>query len=44
VGKQAGYISLYRGRDEIRKVPEAQGVEELLNLIKSDGQWIEPEI
>ena len=44
VGKQAGYISLYRGRDEIRKVPEAQGVEELLNLIKSDGQWIDPEI
>ena len=42
VGKQAGYISLYRGRDEIRKVPEAQGVEELLNLIKSDGQWIDP--
>jgi (E)-4-hydroxy-3-methylbut-2-enyl-diphosphate synthase len=42
VGKQAGYISLYRGRDEIRKVPEAQGVEELLNLIKSDGRWIDP--
>ncbi len=42
VGKQAGYISLYRGRDEIRKVPEAQGVEELLNLIKSDGRWVDP--
>lgn len=42
VGKQAGWISLYRGRDEIKKVPEAQGVEELINLIKSDGCWIEP--
>ena len=43
VGKQPGYISLYRGREEIKKVPEAQGVEELINLIKSDGRWIEPE-
>ncbi|MBD2035560.1 (E)-4-hydroxy-3-methylbut-2-enyl-diphosphate synthase [Phormidium sp. FACHB-592] len=42
VGKQAGWISLYRGRDEIKKVPEAQGVEELINLIKSDGCWVDP--
>ncbi|MGL5134718.1 MAG: (E)-4-hydroxy-3-methylbut-2-enyl-diphosphate synthase, partial [Planktothrix sp.] len=28
VGKQPGFISLYRGRDEIKKVPENQGVEE----------------
>ena len=43
VGKQPGYISLYRGREEIKKVPEEQGVEELINLIKSDGRWVEPE-
>ncbi len=43
VGKQPGYISLYRGREEIKKVPEAQGVEELINLIKADDRWIEPE-
>jgi (E)-4-hydroxy-3-methylbut-2-enyl-diphosphate synthase len=43
VGKQPGYISLYRGRDEIKKVPEDQGVEELINLIKADGRWVEPE-
>ncbi len=43
VGKQPGYISLYRGREEIKKVPESQGVEELINLIKSDNRWIEPE-
>ncbi len=42
VGKQPGYISLYRGREEIKKVPEAQGVEELLNLIKGDGRWVDP--
>ncbi|HEY9641277.1 MAG TPA: (E)-4-hydroxy-3-methylbut-2-enyl-diphosphate synthase [Coleofasciculaceae cyanobacterium] len=43
VGKQAGYISLYRGREEIKRVPEDQGVAELINLIKADGQWIEPQ-
>jgi (E)-4-hydroxy-3-methylbut-2-enyl-diphosphate synthase len=42
VGKQPGYISLYRGREEIKKVPESQGVRELINLIKADGRWIEP--
>jgi (E)-4-hydroxy-3-methylbut-2-enyl-diphosphate synthase len=42
VGKQAGYISLYRGREEIKKVPENRGVEELINLIKADGRWIDP--
>ena len=42
VGKQPGYISLYRGREEIKRVPEDQGVAELINLIKSDGRWVEP--
>ena len=42
VGKQPGYISLYRGRDEIKRVPEAEGVQELINLIKSDDRWVEP--
>jgi (E)-4-hydroxy-3-methylbut-2-enyl-diphosphate synthase len=43
VGKQPGYISLYRGREEIKKVPEDRGVEELINLIKADGRWVEPD-
>ena len=30
------------GRDEIRKVPEAEGVEALIQLIKEDGRWVEP--
>lgn len=42
VGKQAGYISLYRGREEIKRVPENEGVSELINLIKADGRWVEP--
>ena len=43
VGKQPGTIALYRGREEIRRVPEAEGVEQLINLIKADGRWVEPE-
>jgi (E)-4-hydroxy-3-methylbut-2-enyl-diphosphate synthase len=43
VGKQAGYISLYRGREEIKRVPEEQGVAELINLIKADGRWVDPD-
>jgi (E)-4-hydroxy-3-methylbut-2-enyl-diphosphate synthase len=42
VGKQPGYISLYRGRDEVKKVPEDQGVAQLIDLIKADGRWVEP--
>ncbi|HEY9782035.1 MAG TPA: (E)-4-hydroxy-3-methylbut-2-enyl-diphosphate synthase [Leptolyngbyaceae cyanobacterium] len=42
VGKQPGFISLYRGREEIKRVPESQGVEELINLIKADDRWVDP--
>jgi (E)-4-hydroxy-3-methylbut-2-enyl-diphosphate synthase len=40
--RQPGYISLYRGREEIKKVPEDRGVAELINLIKEDGRWVDP--
>ena len=43
VGKQPGYIALYRGREEIKRVPEENGVEELIDLIKADERWVEPE-
>ncbi len=43
VGKQPGYISLYRGKEEIKKVPEADGVAELIGLIKADDRWFDPE-
>ena len=42
VGKTPGYISLYRRREEIKKVPEDDGVEELISLIKADGLWVDP--
>jgi (E)-4-hydroxy-3-methylbut-2-enyl-diphosphate synthase len=43
VGKTPGTIALYRGKDEIKRVPEADGVSELINLIKADGRWVDPE-
>ncbi|MEL6470284.1 MAG: (E)-4-hydroxy-3-methylbut-2-enyl-diphosphate synthase [Cyanobacteria bacterium J06623_4] len=43
VGKQPGTIALYRGREEIKRVPEENGVEALIELIKSDGRWVDPE-
>jgi (E)-4-hydroxy-3-methylbut-2-enyl-diphosphate synthase len=42
VGKTPGTISLYRGREEIRRVPEAEGVDALIALIKDDGRWVDP--
>jgi (E)-4-hydroxy-3-methylbut-2-enyl-diphosphate synthase len=42
VGKTPGTISLYRGREEIRRVPEIDGVEALIALIKEDGRWVDP--
>jgi (E)-4-hydroxy-3-methylbut-2-enyl-diphosphate synthase len=42
VGKTPGVISLYRGREEIKKVPEDRGVEELVTLIRADGRWVDP--
>lgn len=42
VGKQPGFISLYRGRDEVTKVAEDQGVAALIDLIKSDDRWVDP--
>ena len=42
VGGAPGVISLYRGRQEIRKVPENEGVKALIQLIKEDGRWMDP--
>jgi (E)-4-hydroxy-3-methylbut-2-enyl-diphosphate synthase len=44
VGKGAGLITLYRGREVVKNmVPAERGVEELIELIKSDGRWEEPD-
>ncbi len=42
VGKGPGVIALYRGREEIKKVPEENGVNALVELIKEDGKWHDP--
>ena len=42
VGKGKGTIALYRRKEEIRRVPENEGVEALIQLIKDDGKWVEP--
>ncbi len=44
VGAGKDRISLYRGKELIRKnVKTADALNELINLIKEDGRWIEPE-
>lgn len=42
VGRTPGYISLYRGKEEVKKVPETEGVQALIDLIKADGRWVDP--
>ena len=42
VGKGGGIITLYRGRNPVKNVPQEQGVTELVDLIKSDGRWTDP--
>jgi (E)-4-hydroxy-3-methylbut-2-enyl-diphosphate synthase len=43
VGSGVDKITLYRGKDIIkRSVPSSQAVDELIGLIKEDGNWSEP--
>jgi (E)-4-hydroxy-3-methylbut-2-enyl-diphosphate synthase len=43
VGAGNGMISLYKGRDLIRKnIPEAEAVDALIKLLKEYGDWKEP--
>ncbi|KAJ8908305.1 hypothetical protein NDN08_005019 [Rhodosorus marinus] len=42
VGRGPGTIALYRGREEIRVVPEEDGVQELIRLLQGDGVWVDP--
>ncbi|MEQ6119757.1 (E)-4-hydroxy-3-methylbut-2-enyl-diphosphate synthase [Reichenbachiella sp. MALMAid0571] len=44
VGSGKGKITLYKGQEVIkRSVPSAHAVDELIEIIKSDGAWVEPE-
>ena len=42
VGKGKGPIAFYRRKEEIKRVPEDEGVNALIQLIKDDGKWIDP--
>ncbi len=42
VGKGKGTIALYRRKEEIKRIPEDEGVNALIQLIKDDGKWIDP--
>ena len=45
VGVGKGKIALYRGQEVIKKaVPEAQAVDELIELMREDGKWVEKEV
>jgi (E)-4-hydroxy-3-methylbut-2-enyl-diphosphate synthase len=44
VGSGPGRITLYRSKEVVkRNVPSAKAVDELINLIKEDGNWIDQE-
>ncbi|NML64717.1 (E)-4-hydroxy-3-methylbut-2-enyl-diphosphate synthase [Hymenobacter sp. RP-2-7] len=45
VGVGKGKIALYRGQEVIKKaVPEANAVDELIELMREDGKWVEKEV
>ena len=45
VGSGPGKITLYKGQEVVKKsLPPELAVEELINLIKEYGDWVEPEI
>lgn len=44
VGKAGGKITLYRKREELKTVPQEEGVSELIALLKSDGRWSDPPV
>jgi (E)-4-hydroxy-3-methylbut-2-enyl-diphosphate synthase len=42
VGAGPGKVSLFRGKEPVKKsIPEDNALEELINLIKEDGNWVE---
>jgi (E)-4-hydroxy-3-methylbut-2-enyl-diphosphate synthase len=44
VGSGPGLVSLYKGKNVVKKnIPEDLAVDELLDLIKTNGDWLEPQ-
>lgn len=45
VGSGPGRITLYKGKEVVRRnVPTAQAVDELINLIREHGDWVERKV
>lgn len=45
VGSGKDKITLYKGREVVKRgVPSAQAVDELIEIIRDHGQWIEPKL
>lgn len=45
VGSGVGKITLYRGQNIVKKsVPSENAVDELIEIIKEDGNWMEPKV
>ena len=43
VGTGEGQISLYKGQEVVKKnIPSDQAVNELIELIESHGDWVDP--
>lgn len=43
VGQGKGTITLYRGQEVVKRgIPSAQALDELIEIIKADGNWTEP--
>lgn len=44
VGAAPGRISLYRGREAVRRnIPQEEAIDALIELLRSDGRWTDPE-
>ena len=44
MGSGKGKITLYKGQEVVKRgVPSENAVNELIEIIKQDGAWIEPE-
>ncbi|MEL7147411.1 MAG: (E)-4-hydroxy-3-methylbut-2-enyl-diphosphate synthase, partial [Bacteroidota bacterium] len=45
VGSGKGKITLYKGQEVVKRgVPSSDAVNELIEIIREDGRWIEPEV
>ena len=44
VGGSPGHVNLYVGKEVVEKaVPEAEADQRLVELIKHNGKWVDPE-